>query len=70
MPQLIALGLLGAGLYAGYRWIARQGEQVAAQLREAEEALRRREAARVSPANAPRLEADPETGIYRPAGKS
>lgn len=66
MPPLIVLGLLGAGLYFGYRWIGRQSTEVAAQLERAEEALQRREARRTGePAAPPTLEQDPETGVYR-----
>lgn len=68
MPPLIALGVLGAGLYFGYRWITRQGAQVAAQLERAEEALKRREARRNWEDNGRELttlEQDPETGVYR-----
>ena len=36
MPQLAVLALLGAGLYAGYRWYARTARHIAAEVRRAE----------------------------------
>lgn len=62
MPQLLVLALLGAGLWAGYRWYRWQMKQVAEDLRAAEEALKRRDENAI-----PTLEEDPETGVYRPA---
>ena len=47
MPQVIAIAVLGAGLYAGYRWLTRAGGMLTAELNRAEEELRRR-AARAS----------------------
>jgi hypothetical protein len=68
MPQLAVLALVGAGLYAGYRWVARtlQAEAAAAQ-RQAEEMLRRAsEAARI-PKDLGTLEWDEQAQVYRPA---
>jgi hypothetical protein len=66
VPQLLILALLGAGAYAGYRWIARASREIAAELRRANEELRRGP----SPAQAERdlgsLEYDPKSGVYRP----
>ena len=42
MPQLIALALAGAGLYAGYRWFARTAKEITAEIRRSEDELRRR----------------------------
>ena len=64
MPQLLVLTLLGAGLWAGYRWYRRQIKQVASELRAAEEALRRRDENAI-----PTLKQDPDTGVYRPVRK-
>ena len=33
MPQLVVLALVGAGLYAGYRWYSRTVKEVTAQIR-------------------------------------
>lgn len=65
MPQLIALALVGAGLYAGYRWFSRVNKQVTAQIRRTEEELRRRAGA-VLEKDMGELEYDPASGVYRP----
>lgn len=65
MPQLVVVALLGAGLYAGYRWISRAARQV---LEEAERAQRaqaqRAEAVVIKDLGA--LELDPASGVYKP----
>lgn len=67
MPQLIAIALAGAGLYAGYKWVA---AKAAAALAEAERA---RTAARQAQSGEPRdlgkLELDPVSGVYKPPGR-
>ena len=45
MPQVIALALLGAGLYAGYRWFTRTAREIGEGMQRADEELRRQEAA-------------------------
>ena len=40
MPQVIALALLGAGLYAGYRWVTRATREIADQMQRTDEELR------------------------------
>ena len=65
MPQVIALALLGAGLYAGYRWLSRTTGEIAAQMQRAEEELGQRAAGRIEK-NLGALEYDPATGVYRP----
>jgi hypothetical protein len=66
MPQLIALALVGAGLYAGYRWFARAAKEITAEIQRADDELRRRAAARVLPKDMGELEYDPAAGVYRP----
>ncbi len=66
MPQVIALALLGAGLYAGYRWLTRAARDFGAELQAAEEELRRQAAGRIEK-NLGALEYDPASGVYRPA---
>ena len=68
MPQLIALALAGAGLYVGYRWLARElqrATQAAAQAR----AERERQAAEVTgaPKDLGALVWDEKAGVYRPS---
>ncbi|HUS97385.1 MAG TPA: hypothetical protein VMX97_11640 [Hyphomicrobiaceae bacterium] len=63
MPQIIALALVGAGVYAGYRWLRKQTQQVAA------DAALRREAAEQADAgvrDGGELEWDAAEGVYRP----
>ena len=67
MPQLIALALIGTGLYAGYRWVARKMEDVQAVARQAEADARRRAAERAGhPRDLGTLEFDPASGEYKP----
>jgi hypothetical protein len=69
MPQVIALALLGAGLYAGYRWITRTTREIAAQMQRADEEVRQEATGRIEK-NLGTLEYDPASGVYRPARKS
>lgn len=68
MPHVFALVIAGAGLYAGYKWVARQ-------LADVQEAARRQEAelreammrgGRAAPKDLGTLEFDPQAGVYRP----
>ena len=69
MPQVIALALLGAGLYAGYRWFTRTAREIGAGMQRAEEELTQRASGRVEK-NLGALEYDPVSGVYRPVHKS
>jgi hypothetical protein len=66
VPQVIALALLGAGLYAGYRWLSRAARELGAEMQAAEEELRRQTAGSIEK-NLGALEYDPASGVYRPA---
>jgi len=66
VPQVILLGLLGAGLYAGYRWFARASKELAADLERAQDELRRRATGRAIEKDLGALEYDPASGVYRP----
>jgi len=66
MPQLVALALLGAGLYAGYRWVVRTKEGLA-EMRRAEDELRQRAAGGSLEKDMGPLEYDATSGVYRPA---
>jgi hypothetical protein len=62
MPQILLLAAAGVGLViAGTRWYRAEKRRIAAELRAAEDAMKRRERERVVP-----LELDISTGIYRP----
>lgn len=67
MPQVIVLALLGAGLYAGYRWFARTSKEMAAELQRTQDELRRRATGGVIEKNLGALEYDPASGVYRPS---
>jgi hypothetical protein len=68
MPQLVVLGLVGAGLYAGYRWLAREVRRAAAAA-ERERAQSERRAAQTAriPRDLGALVWDDEARVYRPA---
>ncbi len=67
MPQLVALAVVGAGLFAGYRWLSRVVTATAENVRKAEEELRQRAAeASGEPKDLGRLELDPRSGVYKP----
>lgn len=67
MPNLLALLIAGAGIYAGYRWVSRW-------LDDKEAAARKRDASRRAamarggdgPKDLGTLEYDPASGTYRP----
>lgn len=66
MPQLIILGLVGAGALLGLRWLSRQTRVMAeaAERAAAKAAASRR--ADDEPRDLGALERDPATGEYRP----
>ncbi len=69
MPQVIALILAGAGLYAGYKWVAKQltsAAEEAARARE-EELVRRQGEATGAPRDLGALEFDEKSGVYKPS---
>jgi hypothetical protein len=66
VQQLVVLALVGAGLYAGYRWLTRSAREIAAQVRRTEDELRRRAAGAAIEKDMGRLEYDPVSGVYRP----
>lgn len=76
-PQVILLALAGVGAWLGYRWFQKEAQKVRENLAAAEDELRRREAEardqRVKHGGfdrdkIPKLELDPQTGVYRPKG--
>lgn len=68
MPQVIALVLAGAGLYAGYKWIAKQLTTAAEDAARAREELARRAAeAAGAPKDLGVLEWDEKSGVYKPS---
>lgn len=68
MPQVIALLVAGAGLYAGYRWVSREVRRALAGAKEAQEELSRQAAkAAGMPKDLGTLEWDEKAGVYRPS---
>jgi hypothetical protein len=65
VPQVIALALLGAGLYAGYRWLARTAGHIGAEMGRAEDELGQKAAGRIEK-DLGALEYDAASGVYRP----
>ena len=65
MPQLLVFGLIGAGIYAGYRWLAHTSEAITTAMREAEDETRQR-AGRQIEKDLGALEYDSASGVYRP----
>jgi len=66
MPQILLLAAVGAGLLLVRRLLRREQNRVAADLREAEDAMARRNMERRNIDRAVPLEQDPATGVYRP----
>lgn len=69
MPQLVIVALLGAGLYAGYRYVAATAQRMADEARRAQEDLMRQASGAVEK-NLGKLEYDPATGVYKPANQA
>jgi len=69
MQQMVLLALIGAALYAGYRWLMRSAREVAAEVRRTEDELVRRATGAAIEKDMGRLEYDPVAGVYRPAGR-
>lgn len=69
MPQLAVLALLGAGLYAGYRWYERTAQRIASEIRRTEDELRRRAMGDAIEKDLGALEYDPASGVYRPVNR-
>jgi len=65
VPQVIALALLGAGLYAGYRWFARAAGGIGATIARAKDERRQQSQGRIEK-DLGALEYDPASGVYRP----
>jgi hypothetical protein len=73
MPQIVAAVLIGAGIAAGVKWIAKEVTKAVHVPPLASEDLSGpehvSEHARVTPRDLGVLVYDAETGVYRPAGK-
>jgi hypothetical protein len=69
MPQIVAAVLIGAGIAAGVKWLAKEVAKAAQATRLATEDLKRGEPVTVAPRDLGVLEYDAKSGVYRPAGK-
>lgn len=65
MPQVLAVMMVGAGIYSALRWVGRELEAAADAARRQAEELERRTRAAV-PKDLGALEFDPATNVYRP----
>jgi hypothetical protein len=68
MPQVVAAVLIGAGIAAGFKWIAKEMARVADEARVAHGDTAPRNVT-TAPKDLGRLEWDAKSGVYRPAGK-
>jgi len=68
MPQVVAALLIGAGIGAGVRWLAKEITRAAEATRLAHDELSRKEkGASVPIKDLGTLVWDPESGVYRPS---
>jgi len=67
MPQVVAAVLIGAGVAAGVKWLAKEMARLADAARVAQEELRRRDRINVAPKDLGSLVWDAKDGVYRPA---
>ena len=65
MPHLLIAAVLGAGLYAGARFLSRAARKMADEARRTQDELMRQAAGAVEK-NLGNLEYDPATGVYKP----
>lgn len=65
MPHLVIAAVIGAGLFAGARFIARTAQRMAEEARRAQDDIVRQASGAVEK-NLGNLEYDPVTGVYRP----
>jgi hypothetical protein len=70
MPQVIVLALLGAGMYAGYRWLARAAGGITEDRRAGPNDPGDRAATGRLEKNLGTLEYDRASGVYRPAKRA
>ncbi|MCL4766877.1 MAG: hypothetical protein KJZ80_11625 [Hyphomicrobiaceae bacterium] len=67
MPQVLALVLAGAGLYAGYRWLSREIRRAVAAAGPQDEPRGGAANVRGAPRDLGALEWDEKLGAYRPS---
>jgi hypothetical protein len=70
MPQILAFALIGAGLYAGYRWFSRLSAEIGSELERARDELQRRTSSGSNERDLGQLEYDPASGVYKPSKRT
>jgi hypothetical protein len=68
MPQVVAAVLIGAGIAAGFKWIAKEMARAADEARVAHGKMGHRNVS-TAPKDLGALEWDAKSGVYRPATK-
>ena len=68
MPQVVAAVLIGAGIAAGFKWIAKEMARAASEARVAQEKTGRHNVG-MAAKDLGALEWDAKSGVYRPANK-
>ena len=68
MPQLFGIMVIGAGIYAGYKAVVRISGRMRDELRRTDDEMRKA-AADAAEKDLGALVLDPESGVYRPAGR-
>jgi hypothetical protein len=66
MPQLVAAVIIGAGVAAGVKWLAREMHRASDMAREAHAQMTRGSEIKSVPKDLGTLEWDAEAGVYRP----
>lgn len=69
MPQVVAAVLIGAGLFAGMKWLAKELARAGAAARAAHEQMTRNNPLQSVPKDLGVLEWDAEAGVYRPSDR-
>jgi hypothetical protein len=67
MPQVFAVVLIGAGIAAGVKWIAKEMSRAADTARMAHDQMTRPSSLKAAPKDLGELEWDADAGVYRPS---
>jgi hypothetical protein len=68
MPHVVAVVLIGAGVFAGMKWLAKEMTRAAGEAaRSAHEQMTRRNPLQSVPKDLGTLEWDADAGVYRPS---
>ncbi|MEL6375197.1 MAG: hypothetical protein AAFR04_14655 [Pseudomonadota bacterium] len=70
LPQVLALAVVGAGVFLGYRWLAHRSGRLAQDVKKARDAFTRRTQERPLEKDLGTLERDPETGEFKPRDRN